>query len=111
MEEKIAEYQRISVLDLSLQDNPTRWWTNHKALVENWDDVKQAIRYIFQDKDQLESGMQMDFQVAQLSNGQSDPKAHIEQCVKQWQVVEIPSLLWVQVFPHSRSNYESLVHA
>ena len=45
--------------------------------------------------------MWMDFQVAQLFNGQSDPKAHIEKCVKQWKVEEIPSLLWVQVFPHS----------
>jgi hypothetical protein len=43
----------------------------------------------------------MDFQVVQLFNGQSDPKTHIEQCVRQWQVAEIPSRLWVQVFPHS----------
>jgi hypothetical protein len=66
------------VLDLSLQDTPVRWWTNHKALVENWDDVKQAIRYRFQDKEHLESKMQMNFQVVQLFNGQSDPKEHIE---------------------------------
>jgi hypothetical protein len=45
--------------------------------------------------------MQMDFQVVQLFNGESDPKAHIEQCVTQWQVAEIPSHFWVQVFPHS----------
>jgi hypothetical protein len=101
MEENIAEDQRISVLDLALQDTPARWWTSHKALIKNWEDVKQAIRYRFQDKEQLESEMQMDFQVAQLFNGQSDPKAHIEQCVRQWQVAEIPSRLWVQVFPHS----------
>jgi hypothetical protein len=63
--------------------------------------VKQAIKYRFQDKEQLESEMQMDFQVVQLFNGQSDPKAHIEQCVTQWQVAEIPSRFWVQVFPHS----------
>jgi hypothetical protein len=31
MEEKIVEDQRISVLDLALQDTPSRWWTNHKA--------------------------------------------------------------------------------
>jgi hypothetical protein len=35
MEEKIVEDQRISILDLSLQDTPTRWWTNKKSLVEN----------------------------------------------------------------------------
>jgi hypothetical protein len=51
MEEKVVEDQRISVLDLSLQDTPSRWWANHKALVENWDDVKQAIKYRFQDKE------------------------------------------------------------
>jgi hypothetical protein len=43
MEEKIAEDQRILVLDLALQDTPARWWTNKKSLVENWDDVKQDI--------------------------------------------------------------------
>jgi hypothetical protein len=101
MEEKIVEDQRILVLDIALQDTPGRWWTNHKALVENWDNVKQAFRYRFQDKQQLESEMQTNFQVVQLFNGQYDPKAHIEQCVRQWQVVEIPSRLWVQVFPHS----------
>ena len=101
MEENIAEDQRISVLDLALQDTPTRWWTNHKALVENWEDVKQDIRYRFQGKEQVESNMWMDFQFVQLFNGQDDPKAHVEQCVRKWQVVEIPSRLWVQVFPHS----------
>jgi hypothetical protein len=45
--------------------------------------------------------MQTDLQVAQIFNRDSDPKAHIEPCVTQWQVAEIPSLLWVQVFPHS----------
>ena len=45
--------------------------------------------------------MQMDFQVAQLFNGDSDHKAHIEQCVTQWQVAKITSRFWVQVFPHS----------
>jgi hypothetical protein len=43
MEENIVEDQRITVLDLALQDTPAKWWTNHKALVENWDNVKQAI--------------------------------------------------------------------
>jgi hypothetical protein len=40
--------------------------------------VKQAIKYRFQNKEQLEAEMQMDFQVAQLFNGEYDPKAHIE---------------------------------
>jgi hypothetical protein len=54
MEEKVVEDQRISVLDLSLEDTPSIWWANHKALVENWDDVKKDIKYQFQDKEQLE---------------------------------------------------------
>jgi hypothetical protein len=70
-------------------------------MIKNWDDVKQDIRYRFQDKEQLKSEMWMDFQVAQLFNGQYNPKTHIEQCVRQWKVVEIPYLLRVQVFPHS----------
>jgi hypothetical protein len=36
--------------------------------------VKQVIRYRFQDKEKLELEMEMDLQ--------SDPKAHIEQCVR-----------------------------
>jgi hypothetical protein len=55
MEEKVAEAQRISVLDLSLQDTRTKWWANHKSLLKNWDDVKKAIKYRFQDKEDLES--------------------------------------------------------
>ena len=43
----------------------------------------------------------MDFQVVQLFDGQSDPKTHIKQCVGQWKIAEVPSHLWVQVFPHS----------
>jgi hypothetical protein len=101
MEEKIAEDQRIVVLDLALEDTPARWWASHKEVIKNWEDVKHAIQCRFQDKEQLKSEMQMDFQVAQLFNGQSDPKTHIEQCVRQWQVAEVPSHLWVQVFPHS----------
>jgi hypothetical protein len=87
MEENIVEDQRISVLDVALHDNPARWWTNHKALVENWEDVKQAIQSRFSDKEQLESEMQMDFQVVKLFNGEFDPKEHIEKCVRQWNVV------------------------
>jgi hypothetical protein len=35
MEENIVEDQRISVLDLSLQDTPAKWWTNHKTPIGN----------------------------------------------------------------------------
>jgi hypothetical protein len=51
MEEKVVEYQWISVLDLSLQDTAAKWWANHKDLLENWDDVKEAIKYGFQNKE------------------------------------------------------------
>jgi hypothetical protein len=82
MEKNIAEDQRISVLGLSLQDTPTRWWNSHKDLINKWDDVKQDIRYRFQYKEQPESDMRMDFQVAQLFNVKYDPKSHIEQSVR-----------------------------
>jgi hypothetical protein len=81
MEEKVVEDQRISVLDLSLQDSPARWRENHKDLLRNWDDLKQDIKYRFQNKEQLELEIQTDFQVAQLFNGETDPIEHIEQCV------------------------------
>jgi hypothetical protein len=45
--------------------------------------------------------MWIEFQVVKLFNGQSDPKTNIEQCARQWQVAEIPSRFWVQVFPYS----------
>jgi hypothetical protein len=105
-----VEDQRILVLDLAIQDTPTRWWANHKDLLKNLDDVKEAIKYRFQDNEQLESDTQTDFQVVQLFNGQSDPKEHIEQCVTQWKVVEI-SLLGSIISPFTRSNSEILVHA
>jgi hypothetical protein len=78
MEEKVVEDQIISMFDLSLQETPTRWWSNHKSLVENWEYMKQAIQYRFQDKEKLESEMQTYFQVAQLFKGQSNPNAHIK---------------------------------
>jgi hypothetical protein len=57
VEEKVVEDQSISVLELALQYAPSRWGSNHKALLKNWDDVKQAIKYRFQDNDHLESEM------------------------------------------------------
>jgi hypothetical protein len=51
MEEKVVEDQRISILDIALQDTHARWWANHKALLRYWDDVKQDIKYRFQNKE------------------------------------------------------------
>jgi len=45
--------------------------------------------------------MREDFQVAELFNGEFDPRAYIQQCVTRWQVLEIPSRFYVQIFPHS----------
>jgi hypothetical protein len=47
VEEKVVADQRISVLDVAFQDTPARWWANHKALLRDWDDLKQAIKYRF----------------------------------------------------------------
>jgi hypothetical protein len=51
MEEKIVEYQRISVLDVALQDTPARWWENHKALLRNWGKVNKDVKYRFHNKE------------------------------------------------------------
>jgi hypothetical protein len=81
MEEKVVEDQRFLVLDVAFQDTPARWWANHKDLLRTWDDVNQAIKYRFWNKEQLESEKQIYLQVAQLFNGEYDPRVHIEQCV------------------------------
>jgi hypothetical protein len=49
----------------------------------------------------MEEETNIDFQDVQLFNGRSDPKVHIEHCLKQWRVAEVPSHLWIQLFLHS----------
>jgi len=71
MEENVIEDQRILVLDVSFWNTPARWWATHKSVIKMWDEVKQDIKYIFGNKDQLESEMQMDLQLAQLFSGES----------------------------------------
>jgi hypothetical protein len=44
--------------------------------------------------------MNIYFQDVQLFKGQSDPRVHIEHCLKQWRVAEVPSHLWVHIFFH-----------
>jgi hypothetical protein len=86
MENKVVEDQRISVLDVSFQDTSARWWANHKSLLLYWDDVNQAIKYRFHNKEQLESEMQTDLKVAQLFSEEYDPRAHIDQCMTRYKV-------------------------
>jgi hypothetical protein len=76
---------------VDFQNTPSRWWANHKVVFRTWDNVKQAIKYKFQNKKKMESEMQKDLQVAQCFNGESYPRMDIEQCMTQWQVVGIPS--------------------
>jgi hypothetical protein len=78
MEENIREDQRILVLHVAFKKTPTRWWANHKAIFRTWDEVKQGIKYMFQNKEKLELEMKMNLQVAQLLSGESDPRIHIE---------------------------------
>ena len=73
----------------------------HKTALKTWDKVKQVLKYRFWNKEQLEIEIQTEPHTTQLFIEESDLRIHIEQCVTQWQVAEIPSLLWVQVFPHS----------
>jgi hypothetical protein len=51
MEEKVREDQRISVLDISFQNNPARWWATHKTALKTWDEEKQALKYRFWNKE------------------------------------------------------------
>jgi hypothetical protein len=101
MEEKITVDQRISVLDLALQDTFGIWLATHRALIMEWEDVKKAIQCRFQSGDQLKNETHIDFQDEKLFNGKFDPKVHIEHCLKQWRVAKVPSHLWVHVFLHS----------
>jgi hypothetical protein len=55
MEETVGEDQRISVLDIAFQNTPARWWATHKAALRTWDEVKQALKYRFWNREQLES--------------------------------------------------------
>jgi hypothetical protein len=81
MEEEIMTYQRIFFLDVALKDTPTRWWATHKSLITEWEDEKQAIQCRFQTRDQLKEEMNIYFQYAQLFDGWSNPKVHIEHCL------------------------------
>jgi hypothetical protein len=57
MEENVREYQIILVLDVAFQNTPTRWWSNHKAILRTCDEVKKSIKYRFQNKERLELEM------------------------------------------------------
>jgi hypothetical protein len=81
MEENVREDQRISVLDIALQNTLARWWATHKSILRTWDEMKQAIKSRFWNKEHLELGMQMDPHATQLFNGESDPRIHIEWCI------------------------------
>jgi hypothetical protein len=81
-----------------LQDTLSQWWATHKALITEWEEAKQTIRCRFQSRDQLEEEMNIDFQDVQLFDGSSDPRVHIEHCLEQWRVAEVPSQLWIQLF-------------
>jgi hypothetical protein len=93
MEEKILMDQRILVLDSALQDTPARWWDTHKSSIIEWEDAKQTIYCQFQSRDHLKEEMKINFQDAQLFDGWSYPKVHIEHFLKKWRVAQVPSHL------------------
>jgi hypothetical protein len=47
MEETMGKDQRILVLDIAFQNTPAIWWATHKAALRTWDEVKQALKYMF----------------------------------------------------------------
>jgi len=95
-----APEQRISVLDIYLKDTPARWWATYKYSLLYWEDTKRDIRYKFVKRDQVAAETNTYFHDAQLFNGKSDPIMHVENCIKQWKVVQIPSQIRVQFFSH-----------
>jgi hypothetical protein len=38
--EKLMLEKRLSVLDITLKDTPTRWWVTHRASLLYWEDAK-----------------------------------------------------------------------
>jgi hypothetical protein len=98
---KFEPEKRISVLDIALKDTQARWWATHRASLLDWEDAKRSIRYRFLRSDQVTTEMNMDFCEAQLFDGQSDPRMHVEKCIKKWKVVQVPYQVWVHLFFHS----------
>jgi hypothetical protein len=67
----------------------------------DWEDTKRAIQYIFLRSDHVTPETNTKFHGAQLFDGKFDPRMHVENCIKQWKVVQVPSRLWVHLFFHS----------
>jgi hypothetical protein len=111
MEEKIAMNKSIYFLDLAFQDTPARWLTTHKPIIMEWEEAKQAILCRFQSRDQLKEEMNIYFQDAQLFDGWSDPKVHIEDFLKQWQSCgSTLSPMGSVIYPFVGSNPKILVY-
>jgi hypothetical protein len=106
MEGKVVAEQRISTLDLALKSSPTRWWDTHKETLSSWDEVKLSIQHHFlplMQVQQLGQDWKKKSQMLSLEiyDGQSNPVAHIEHCLKVWKVAQLPSYLWTHQFFHS----------
>jgi hypothetical protein len=35
-EEDVLENQRLLAIDISLKATPTRWWSTHKEIIQDW---------------------------------------------------------------------------
>jgi hypothetical protein len=56
-------YRRISKnlgTRYSFPEHPRIWWATHKDALRTWDEVKQALKYRFWNREQLEPEMQTD---------------------------------------------------
>jgi hypothetical protein len=117
MEEKVVAEQRVSTLDIALKSSPARWWDTHKETLSSWDEVKLTIQYHFIPPSQVNQSskdQKLKSQVVTLEpyDGSSDPREHIEYCIKVWKVCTTSfSVLGTPIFPFFGKHSEILVCA
>lgn len=77
-----------------------RWWATHKGISSSWDEAKSVIQYYFIPPLQL-TLLNPEQSTLELYDGLSDPREHVAHCIQVWEVVQLPSQLWVHQFIHS----------
>ena len=74
-EEQIPLEKRLEVLDIALRATPARWWDAHKNTISSWPACQRLMGIRFGSNT---GGMLRRY------DAQTNPTAHIEECVKVW---------------------------
>ena len=82
--------QRLKTLDMALRATPARWWTAHKRNIITWETCYRLLVIKF---GKYVGGMNYKY------DGKTDPKIHIEACIKAWQHRSAND--WVHLFVHT----------